>query len=147
MNSQVEILKIGKILPIVPIKGTNIYDTSQFRKVTIMVVHDCGELFDYYVSILRDNCDNYSFLKTEQSIVGYPFTEKFFGQHKLHTTCKGIPDSKPIIGHSFSLNGGGWHTSKVKKIIDDCVIITNNSVYAIHDISSFRERKLNNLGI
>lgn len=45
-NKEVEILKIGNVMPVLPIKGTRVFDSSQFRKQTIMVVNNGGVLFD-----------------------------------------------------------------------------------------------------
>ena len=149
MNKEVEILKIGSILPVMPIKGTRVYDTAQFRnKQTIMVVSDGGELFDYYVNILRNNCDDYNYLKTTKSIVGKPqtFRSSLVGNQPVDT-LKGVSDGYPIIGQSYTINNSSWSTSKVEKIIDDYIIITKNSVYAIHNLSDFRDNKLNKLGI
>jgi hypothetical protein len=145
-NKEVEILKIGNVMPVLPIKGTRVYDTSQFRKQTIMVVNNGGVLFDYYVSILRENCeDDYSFLKTEQSIIGYP--QLFRTPHKQSDTIKGISDGNPIVGVPYTINNGSWHTSKVEKVMDGCVLITKNSVYAIHNLSDFRNKKIEDLGL
>jgi hypothetical protein len=146
MNKEVEILKIGSILPVMPIKGTRVYDTSQFRKQTIMVVNNGGKLFDYYVSILRENCENdYGFLKTDKSIIGYP--QLFRTPHKQSDTIKGISDGDPIVGIPYTINNGSWYTSKIEKIIDDYIIVTKNSVYAIHNLSDLRNKKINNLGL
>lgn len=145
-NKEVEILKIGNVMPVLPIKGTRVFDSSQFRKQTIMVVNNGGVLFDYYVSILRENCeDDYSFLKTEQSIIGYP--QLFRTPHKQSDTIKGISDGDPIVGLPYTINNGSWHTSKVEKVIDGCILITKNSVYAIHNLSDFRNKKIENLGL
>jgi hypothetical protein len=145
-NKEVEILKIGNVMPVLPIKGTRVYDSSQFRKQTIMFVNNGGFLFDHYVSILRENCESdYSFLKTEQSIVGYP--QLFRTPHKQSDTIKGISDGDPIVGVPYTINNGSWHTSKVEKIIDDYIIITKNSVYAIHNLSDFRNKKIEDLGL
>jgi hypothetical protein len=143
MNKEVEILKIGSILPVMPIKGTRVYDTAQFKnKQTIMIVSDGGELFDYYVNILRNNCDDYNYLKTTKSIVGKPHSFKFNDD-----TLKGVSDGNPIIGQSYTINNGSWYTSKIEKIIDDYIIVTKNSVYAIHNLSDLRNKKLSNLGL
>jgi hypothetical protein len=143
MNKEVEILKIGSILPVMPIKGTRVYDTAQFRnKQTIMVVSDGDELFDYYVNILRSNCDDYNYLKTAKSIVGKPNSFKFNDD-----TLKGVSDGDPQINQSFTINNSSWYTSKVEKIIDDCILITKNSVYAIHNLSDLRNKKISNLGL
>ena len=145
MNKEVEILKIGSILPFMPIKGTRVYDTSQFRdKQTIMIVSDGNKLFDYYIGILRKNCDEYNFLKTTKSIVGKP---RSFKINNNNDTIKGISDGDPQIGQPYTINNLSWYTSKVEKIIDGCVIITKNSVYAIHNISDVRDNKLKDLGI
>jgi hypothetical protein len=148
MNKEVEILKIGSILPVVPISGTRVYDTSQFgSKQTIMIVSDGGELFDYYISILRKNCDEYGYQKTTKSIIGRPHTFRRWDGLFNEDTLKGISDGNPIIGQSFTINNSSWYTSKVEKIIDDFIIITNNSVYAIHNLSDVRNKKINNLGL
>ena len=148
MNKEVEILKIGSVMPIVPILGSRVYDTSQFRKTTIMVVYDGGKLFDYYIDILKKNCDEYSYQKTAQSIVGYPnvFRSSLVGNQPVDT-LKGISDGDPIVGQSYTINNSSWHTSKVERIIDGCILITKNSVYAIHNLSDVREKKLNDLDI
>lgn len=145
MNKKVEILKIGSVMPIVPILGARVYDTSQFRKKTIMVVFDGGKLFDYYIDILKKNCDEYSYQKTAQSIVGSPFS--FRPGVKSENILKGISDGEPIIGQSYTINNSSWHNSKVERIIDGCILITKNSVYAIHNLSDVREKKLKDLGL
>lgn len=147
MDNQVEILKIGTIMPVVPIKGTSVYDTSQFRKKTIMIVCDGGPVFDYYVSKFRENCSHdFNFLNTAQSIVGKPqsFRRSFDSQPD---TLKGISDGDPIIGKPYTINNSSWYTSKVEKIIDDYLIITKNSVYALHRTEKVRDKKLKDLGI
>ncbi len=138
MNKVVEILKIGNILPAVSSSG----------KKTIMIVSDGEQLFDYYVSILIQNCDEYSFLKTSKSIVGKPQTfRSFLVGNRPVDTVKGLSDGDPIIGQSYTINNSSWYTSKVEQIIDDCIIITKNSVYAIHNLSDVRQKKLDDLGL
>lgn len=149
MNKEVEILKIGSILPPTPILGTRVYDTSQFRRKTIMIVSDGGKLFNYYVNRLIVNCcDEYSYQRTTQSIVGYPnvFRSSLVGNQPTNE-LKGISDGDPIVGQSYTINNSSWHSSKVERVIDDCIIITKNSVYAIHSISDIRDKKLKDLGI
>jgi hypothetical protein len=141
MNKEVEILKIGSILPAMPIKGTRVYDTAQFKKQTVMIVSDGGETFDYYIDILRKKCNEYNFLKTTKSIVGKP------NLRKTSTTLKGISDGDPIIGQFYTINNSSWYTSKVENIIDDYIIITKNSIYAIHNLSDVRDKKINDLGL
>jgi hypothetical protein len=149
MNKEVEILKLGTVMPVTPIGGSRVYDSSQFRKKTIMIVHNGGELFDYYISILKKNCDgDYNFLKSDKSIVGYPnvFRSSLLGNQPMET-LKGLSDGDPSIGNTYTINNESWHTSKIEKIIDNCVLITKNSVYAIHNLSDLRDKKIKSLGI
>lgn len=135
MKKEVEILKIGSIIPT---EGRN----------TIMVVFDGGTIFDHYVSILKEKCgDEYKYLKTQQSIVGTPSDrpDRFSRFDKPSNTLKGIQNKEPKIGESYGVVN--WYTSTVNKIIDDNILITRNSVYAIHDISKLRDKILNDLGI
>ena len=136
-NGEVEILKIGKILP--PIKG---------NKSTAMVVYDCGPIYDYYVNILKEECKNdYSFLKTEKSIISDRFSTRVAGRIGEGHSYVGKFDDDPQVGKSFTLNNGSWGTSVVINIIDEDIIITKNSIYAIHNISKMRDKKLKDLGI
>ena len=135
MKKEVEILKIGSIIP------------TEGRD-TIMVVFDGGTIFDHYVSILKEKCGNeYRYLKTQQSIVGTPSDrpDRFSRFDKPSNTLKGIQNKEPKIGESYGVVN--WYTSTVNKIIDDNILITKNSVYAIHDISKLRDKILNDLGI
>jgi hypothetical protein len=47
----------------------------------------------------------------------------------------------------MSFTVGNWHSSIVEKIINNNIVITKNSVYAIHSVSEFRDKKLKDLGI
>jgi hypothetical protein len=135
MNKEVEILKIGSIIPT---EGRN----------TIMVVFNAGPIFDHYVSILKEKCSNeYRYLITHQSIVGTPDIrpDRFSKFDKPSDTLKGIQNKEPKIGESYGI--GNWYTSTVNKIIDGNILITRNSVYAIHDIPKLRDKILNDLGI
>ena len=138
MNKEVEILKIGTFLPTIG---------KEENKDTIMVVYDGGSIFDYYVEVLKEKCgDKYNYLKTAQSIVGMP--EQGISsllRHEKFDRIKGIQNGEPKIGVSFGVNH--WYTSTVNDIIDGNILITRNSVYAIHDISKIREKRLNDLGI
>jgi hypothetical protein len=137
LNKEVEILKIGTILP--DIKGG--------REFTIMVVYNGGSLFDYYVNILKEKCGGeYKYLKTDKAIIGsINNTPRFSKSDVLSDTLKGIQNDDPVIGQSYGV--GNWYTSTVNKIIDEDILITRNSVYAIHDVSKLREKRLNDLGI
>ena len=135
MNKKVEILKIGSIIPT---KG----------KDTIMVVFNAGPIFDHYVSILKEKCSNeYRYLITDQSIVGTPDirADRFSKFDKKSNTLKGIQNKEPEIGESYGI--GYWYTSIVNKIVNDNILITRNSVYAIHNVEEIRDKKLNDLGI
>lgn len=135
MNKEVEILKIGSILPSI----------KEGDKSTIMVVLNGGTIFDHYVSILKEKCgDEYKYLRTDKSIVGTP-DNRLDRFDKPSDTIKGIQNDEPQIGTSFGL--GHWHTSTVHKIIDEDILITRNSVYAIHNPAKIRDKKLNDLGI
>jgi hypothetical protein len=137
--SKVEILKIGSIIP-------NIVGGKKNGE-TIMVVYDGGPLFDHYVSILKEKCGEYKYLKTQKSIVGVPNNrpDRFAKFEKPSDTLKGISDGEPEVGKSYGVDS--WRTSTVMKIIDDDILITRNSVYAIHNIEKLRDKKLNDLGI
>ena len=146
MNKEVEILKIGTIIPDVISKSESAEGKKEVRD-TIMVVHNGGPVFDHYVSILKEKCgDEYKYLKTHQSIVGTPekFRSSLLGHEKVYT-IKGIQNDEPKIGESYGVEH--WYTSTVNKIIDDNILITRNSVYAIHDVSKLRDKILNDLGI
>lgn len=135
MNKEVEILKIGSIIP------------TEGRD-TIMVVYNAGPIFDHYVTILKEKCgDEYKYLKTQQSIVGTPSDrpDRFSRFDKPSNTLKGIQNKEPKIGESYGVVN--WYTSTVNKIIDDNILITRNSVYAIHDVPKLRDKILNDLGI
>jgi hypothetical protein len=142
-NKEVEILKIGSLLPVSPIKGTRVYDTSQFRKQTIMIVSNGGPIFDHYVNIIiKELSDDYVLLKTEKSIVGGPFS---YRPGNNNGRLIGELDGPIVIGMSFAVEN--WHSSVVERVIDDTIVITKNSVYAIHDISNLRDKKLQYLGL
>ena len=146
MKSEVEILKIGTIVPEV-ISKWEISEGKKEGKSTIMVVCNGGPIFDHYVSILREKCgDEYKYLKTHQSIVGTPeqFRSSLVGYKKVDR-IKGIQNEEPEVGKSYGVES--WYTSTVNEIIDGNILITRNSVYAIHDISKIREKRLNDLGI
>ncbi len=131
---EIEIYKIATILS--PMKD---------KKQMMMVVYNAGEPCDSYVKILREHCEEeYSFMKTDKAIIGpakMSMKSNIYAGHSF----KGILEDDPTVGKVLSL--GHWRTSVVDRIIEDCVIITKNSVYAIHDLALIREKKLNDLGI
>ena len=146
MKREVEILKIGTIIPEV-ISKWEISEGKKEGKSTIMVVCNGGPIFDHYVSILREKCgDEYKYLKTHQSIVGTPeqFRSSLVGYKKVDR-IKGIQNEEPEVGKSYEV--GYWRTSTIMRIIDEDILITRNSVYAIHNPSKIRDKRLNDLGI
>lgn len=146
LKKEVEILKIGNIVPDV-ISKWEISEGKKEGKSTIMVVCNGGPIFDHYVSILREKCgDEYKYLKTHQSIVGSleKFRSSLLGHEKVYT-IKGIQNDEPEVGKSYGVEY--WYTSTVNKIIDEDILITRNSVYAIHNPSKIRDKRLNDLGI
>ena len=143
-NDEVEVLKIGTIIQ--PVRINGMYDTS--IKPTAMVVYDAGSIYDYYINILREECKNdYSFLKTAKSIISDRFSTRVVGKIGEGHSYIGKYDDPPQVGKSFTLNNGGWNTTVVINIIDEDIIITKNSIYAIHNISKMRHKKLKDLGI
>jgi len=137
VNKEVEILKLGYIIS--RVIGGNI----DREKETLMVVYNGGPIFDHYVSILREKCgDEYKYLKTDRKIVGGPHS---YRPGNNDARLFGELDGELVIGMSFTV--GSWHSSIVQKIINKNIVITNNSVYAIHNLSEFRENRLNDLGI
>jgi hypothetical protein len=146
--NEVEIFKIGTILHTANILPDNVCVTENY---VIMVVCDAGEPFDSYAKILRESCEGeYSFMKAARSIVGRP-NKLSIGQSD-DLSIKGFPDGDPSIGLSYGISlsenrASVWRTSKVVRVIDDCLVITMNSVYAISDKAKDREKKLERIGI
>jgi len=137
MKREIEIYKIGTLLPKLPSR----------EKPLMMVVSDAGEPCDAYVKILRERCsDEYSFMKTQKAIIGTPKMGMRGHVYEGHS-IKGKEDASPMEGQPYTINSGSWHTSRVDKIVDGCVLITKNSVYAIHDLAEIRNKKLDELGI
>ena len=142
MKREVEILKIGSIIPSIK------HEIIEGKKEgTIMVVYNGGPIFDHYVTILKEKCgDEYKYLKTDKSIVGsINNTPRFSKSDVLSDTLKGIQNADPAVGQSYGI--GNWYTSTVNKIVDEDILITRNSVYAIHNPSKIRDKILNDLGI
>jgi hypothetical protein len=130
-TDKIEVIKIGNI----------IRDLSKIGKETVMIISDGDEIINFYVSIFKDNYnkDKYNILKTSGSIVG---KSSLLYSGKPVT---GFPDDYPKIGQVFTINNGSWHTSLVIDVIEECVLITRNSIYAIHNESNMREIKLNKI--
>lgn len=125
---KVEVIKIGIVIP-------KTY-AEKIMKTTIAVSNsDCDSISKYYTSILTSKCrGDYNFITTAD--VGRIFkSDKFIG----------IADDDPKVGDSFKMNNYSWQTSVVTRVVNDNIIITKNSVYALHNISLMRDQKLNKL--
>jgi hypothetical protein len=129
----VEIIKIGNIMK----------NYLKLEKDTVMVISDGDSKVNFYVSIfINKNKDNYNILKTTDGIVSQPFV-KF--NKKVPMPLIGVLDDYPKVGKMITINDATWHTSKVIDIIEDCIVVTMNSIYALHTDSNLRNIKLNKL--
>lgn len=134
---EVEIIKLG-----------DVFGPDKDKKF-MLIITDGGPIINHYNDILFENCSNdFKIQRSSGGIV----QEKRFGdmvRGKIYNGegRKGIEDGSPIVGESYTLDNSSWHTSRIERVIDDCIIITKNSVYAIHSMSDLRDKKLNNLGI
>ena len=143
MKKEVEILKIGTIIPAIRSRKGIVDEGNKESIATIMVVYNGGPIFDHYVAILKEKCgDEYKFLKTDKNIIGGPYS---YRPGNNDPRLFGELDGELVIGMSFTV--GNWHSSIVEKIINNNIVITKNSVYAIHSVSEFRDKKLKDLGI
>ena len=137
-NMKVEIIKIGEIL-----KQIN------EKKPMMMISDDDDPIIAHYIAILVESNiqDKFNILKTKGIIrpTGDTFNRYLTRTDSKHIT--GTPDGPPMVGQAFTINNSSWHTSMVKEIIDGNILITKNSVYVLHDLSSMRDKKLIDLGI
>jgi hypothetical protein len=126
----IEVIKIADI----------IRDISGKGKQTIMIISDGDSKIEFYTSLfIKEKSNNYNILKTTGGIVGQPFLKE------RGKAIIGVCDDNPVIGKIFTINNYSWHTSKVVDIIENCVLITMNSVYVIHNNSNLRNLKLNKI--
>lgn len=136
---QVEIIKIGNII------GPNSFPFhNKGNDNIILVATDGDKLYNYYLEILKKNRPQFRYQKTTQSIVGYVVLSYL---QKTPKTLIGECDGSPIVGKPYTINNSNWHTSTVEDIIEDCVLVTKNSVYAIHNLSKLRDKKIQDLGL
>ncbi len=158
-NEEVHIIKIGEI------------NVEPFHYI---MVDEDTDIRKYYVDILRDHLHNnlrddqlkiwlqhkfngdrhtirldrdVKIMKTS-GIIRQPTLSRYntfigISQEPLI----GIPDDVPIVGSKFTINNFSWGTSIVNYNIDNIIIITKNSVYAIHNKSHFRDTQLKLIGI
>lgn len=144
---EVEIIKIGEIL------GSLTGDIGSIKPM-ILIITDAGEIVDYYLDIFLRNVKGefkekgVGIQKTTGGIISQTprLDDIIKGKVPKGKGIKGIEKSEPVVGQIYELKDG-WHTSRVDRIIEDCVLITKNSVYAIHSLQNNRNRKLNDLGI
>lgn len=136
-GESVEIIKIGSVM------GWRKSATLNDGNKICMIISDGDAIIDFYVSIYLNNYnkEEYSILRTTADIVGKAFI------NGLNRTIpvSGIVDDNPEIGKSFTINNSSWHTSMVNEIFENCIIVTRNSIYAIHNESNMREMKLNKI--
>lgn len=145
-NNEVEIIKLGDVV------------RAFGKSPLIMTVEEDDPIISHYLSILRDQCSHhypqYGFMKTK-GIVRSSSEDNYFSgtpfsnppNMRMHKHRIGVSDGCPVVGQSFTINNSSWHTSKIEIIIRENIIITKNSIYAIHDLSTMRYQKLNDLGI
>lgn len=135
---QVEIIKIGNII------GPNSFPFhNKGDNKLILVATDGDEIYNYYLQILKKNRPQFRYQKTVQSIVGYVVISWLEKNKTLIGKC----DGNPIVGKPYTINNSSWHTSTVEDIIEESVLITKNSIYAIHNLSKIRDKKINDLGL
>ena len=142
-GESIEVIKIADI----------IRDISGKGKQTFMIISDGDSKIEFYTSLfIKEKSNNYNILKTAGGIVEQPnlYNPGFRSPHAVSTTNHskvkiGVCDDNPKVGKIFTINGYSWHTSKVVDIIENCVLITMNSVYVIHNDSNLRNLKLNKI--
>jgi hypothetical protein len=126
----IEVIKIADI----------IRDISGKDKQTVMIISDGDSKIKFYTSLfIKEKSNNYNILKTTGGIVGQPFLKE------RGKVIIGVCDDNPKVGKIFTINDHSWHTSKVVDIIENCVLVTMNSVYVIHNDSNLRNLKLNKI--
>lgn len=125
MNKEVEILKIGYLV------GSN----------NFIVASDGGPVYDYYISILKNKYPECKFYKASRYLVGTPFGRILTANPDR---LIGVPYGEPIVGQPYALNNICL-SSSVQCVIEDCVLVTLDSVYAIHNSSNIRDKKLKDL--
>ncbi len=135
-NEEVHIIKIGEIIG--PIGE---------RKAYLMVDED-DDINKYYVNIVREHFKDTHMIMKSSGIIRQPTWSSyntFVGMTERPVI--GIPDGEPIIGKSFTINNSSWHTSEVKKIIENDILVTRNSVYLLYNKSNHRDRIIKDLGV
>jgi len=112
----------------------------------IMIISDGDDIITYYVSLLMKNSkllEEFSTLKTAGGIISQPSKNPLIKNSRL----SGIADDYPKSGQIFTINDSSWHTSRVELVIEGCILVTRNSIYAIHSESFLRDKKLKQIGI
>lgn len=106
----------------------------------IMIISDGDDTISYYVSLLMKNS---KLLEEFSILLSQPSKNPLIKNSRL----SGIADDYPKSGQIFTINDSSWHTSKVELVIEDCILVTRNSIYAIHSESFLRDKKLKQIGI
>lgn len=118
------------------------------KNPTIMIISDGDNIISYYVSLLMENSkllEEFSILKTAGGIISQPLKNTLI--RKNREALSGIADDYPKYGQIFTINDSSWHTSRVELVIEGCILVTRNSIYAIHSESFLRDKKLKQIGI
>lgn len=109
----------------------------------------------YLLSILNENKYNITLWKSDNNMINSNGNIKN-GLDKNGTISGYITYDQLSVGKSLCLyevidfdniTTPIWTTSLIKYILSDNIFITNNSVYAIHDLIKMRNDKLNIIGI
>lgn len=118
------------------------------KNSTIMIISDGDNIISYYVSLLMENSkllEEFSIIKTAGGIISQPLRNTLI--RKNREALSGIADDYPKSGQIFTIDNSSWHTSRVELVIEDCILLTINSIYAIHSESFLRDKKLKQIGI
>ena len=139
IDTEIELIKIGEII--------SNEENDKSRKTIKIGVGD--PILNYYSNKLKKKT-NYRFIDYQvESIKMFKNYSLFSHKSKLEIGQfrKGKLFQEVQIGLNIILSGNEvWGTTKIVEIVDE-VIITLNSVYAIHNIQLSREIKLNDLGL
>lgn len=132
----VEILRLGSIT-------RRVIDTKISDRFLLMIVADGGSIYDQYISKLKSQRrNNWDFINTTKDIIGGSHVGRF---SRESINVIGEIHQLPEVGKSFRV--GSWQSSVVDYIIDNDIVVTKNSIYALHNQSKLRDKKLSNLGL
>lgn len=125
---KIEVIKIGIVIP-------KTYAEKNIKTTIAVTNSDCDSISKYYTSILTSKC------RPDYNFITITYVGRIFKSGKFI----GVADDEPKIGETFKMDNYSWQTSVVNRVVNDNIIITKNSVYALHNISLMRDQKLNKL--